>query len=272
MRTVKVLWLLAALSLGPPGATPALAGSYSVTATLNGSSMSQILNPSAAVTINLGDGSAPNMSYLPGEVNWTVNSSNLPGLANGAAFKTFCLELTQDISPGSATTYTLTQDLASLPKPGSSQTGGSAGMGTAKATTIENLWGTFYNSIGNNGTNAAAFQLAIWKIEYDWGSSSATNFSAGNFLAKGNSAATNQATAWLTYLQNGKGPVTTANNLWGMTSPGAQDQITAVAPAPSALVLAGIGLFSLCGAAWARNRPAGKKGRQGATPPPLAPA
>jgi len=69
-----------------------------------------ILNPGAAVTINSGNGSAPSIDYYPGEVNWTVetapsgepNASWVPAV--GSSFQTFCIELTQDISPGTQRT------------------------------------------------------------------------------------------------------------------------------------------------------------------------
>ena len=62
-------------------------------------------------------------------------------------------------------------------------------MGATKADKIEELWGAFYGSIGTDGTKGAAFQLAIWKIEYDWGSTSSSDFTKGNFQASGNTAA-----------------------------------------------------------------------------------
>jgi hypothetical protein len=164
-----------------------------------------ILSPGAGVTINLGNGSSPSVAYYPGVVNWTVatppagkpNASWVPPV--GGSFTTFCIELSQDINPGKVYTYQLTA-LAYAPSPGTAPAQANpphAGMGTIKANAIEELWGQDYSSIATNSTNAAAFQLAIWKIEYDWGTADFDSFGAGNFQATGNSAVLAQAKAWL---------------------------------------------------------------------------
>ena len=234
---------------------PARAGT--ITALLNGTGLDGIINPGADVTINRGDGSTPSVAYHPGVVNWTMapngNQSGLPFARN---FTTFCIELTQDISPGNSYTYTLS-DLASAPKPGSGQTGNGNGMGATKADKIAELWGAFDGPIGTDGTKAAAFQLAIWKIEYDWGDSNFDNFSGGNFRASNNSAAVNQATTWLDAIYNNNN-LARAQGLWALTNSTAQDQITQVAPvaAPPSIYLAGAGALCLAGCAWWRRKQA----------------
>jgi hypothetical protein len=232
-----------------------------VTATLNGTGLNDILNPGAWVTINLGDGSAPTLNYKPGMVNWKgvpTNSAPFQG-----KFTTFCLELTQDINPGTPYTYSLVS-LQNAPKPGSSQTGGAGGMGNIKADEIRKLWGAFYSSINGDGTKAAAFQLAIWKIENDWGGSgtSATDFTLGNFRASGNTSATDQASTWLTDLTK---PNTYApdKTLMALTSDSYQDQLVSVpVPVPPSLWLASIGVLCLicygCLIERARRFPIGK--------------
>lgn len=73
-------------------------------------------------------------------------------------------------------------------------------MGDIKAREIAQLWGAFFGTLGTSNDMAAAFQLAIWKIEYDWGSANLNNFAAGNFRAaaySGNTTPITQATTWL---------------------------------------------------------------------------
>src|SRR3954451_16811496 len=69
-------------------------------------------------------------------------------------------------------------------------------MGAAKADAIRRLWNGFYSK-NLNTTDAAALQLAIWRIEYDWDQNNHTaaaltalkNFDGmngqGNFLTNG---------------------------------------------------------------------------------------
>jgi hypothetical protein len=245
---VAALVVIALLCAG----RPAQAGT--ITAQLNGTGLDGIINPGADVTINVGNGSTPNVAYHPGVVNWTLisNNSSLPFASH---FTTFCIELTQDISPGNPYTYTLT-DLANAPKPGTSQTGNGNGMGATKATEISELWAKYYSSIGTSGTNAAAFQLAIWKIEYDWNNLPAQGtdfFTSGNFQASGNAPVTQLATTWLTYLEQHPN-LPQAVGLVALTSPGSQDQVTQVLPAPPGLCLAGAGALCLGGFVWFRRR------------------
>jgi hypothetical protein len=246
-----------------------------ITGTLEGGPITGqggILNPGADVKINLGDGSKPSIDYYPGVVNWTVGTA--PGStpnaswvgAVGSAFQTFCIELTQDIYSGGTYTFKLV-NLANAPKPGSGTTGNGNGMGSTKATAIEDLWTLDYKAkwvtdstkTTTDNIEAAAFQLAIWKIENDWGDAKTfDNFSAGNFQA---SAATGtdgakaiaQATTWLTTLSNTNPNSVNPADLIALSSPGLQDQVMAVpsspsfvpTPAPSTLYLAVIGAAAL---------------------------
>src|SRR5258708_25213821 len=128
MRRSKIAWLPGCLVIVFVIAGQARA--EFVTATLNGTGLADIISPGATVSINLGDGTAPGISYKPGFVNWTGSSTNSPAFRG--QFTTFCLELTQDINPGTAYTY-IVVSLENAPKPGSPATGGPGGMGTTKA-------------------------------------------------------------------------------------------------------------------------------------------
>ncbi len=263
MRTSQSGWPVTALLVVLAALAPARADFNTVTATLN---TNNTLNPSAPVEINLGGGTSPSINYTPGVVNWTQTGTQRNSLLP-TDFTTFCIELTQDISPGGAYTYTLSA-LQNAPNPGTSQTqsnGTGSGMGTTKATEIEYLWGTFYSLIGNNGDNAAAFQLAIWKIEYDWGDASlpgtldgAVSFSSGNFQASpldGDTAPITTATNWIKQLESGQN-LTLDGNLVALTSSSYQDQIAQAAPVPSTLCLIGAGVLCLFGYGFTRRRAA----------------
>ena len=264
MRASLVAALLSLSLVSLSGAAPSVRADY-ITGELtdvNGNGLfGGILSPGAGVTINLGDGSSPSVAYYPGVVNWTVktppagkpNASWAPAV--GSNFTTFCIELPQEIYPGNVYTYQLTA-LANAPNPGTppaQATPGTPGMGAIKAGAIEELWGQDHSSIGTNGTDGAAFQLAVWKLEYDWGTSAFDSFSAGNFRATGNTTALAQARSWLDAVKNNPNSATPAN-LIALTDPYIQDQVTELpggaqphlaAPAPPGVTLAAIGAFFL---------------------------
>jgi hypothetical protein len=196
-----------ALALALLAVQPARATSFgTLDATLqSGSSLPDIINPGAWVTVNLGNGSSPNIPYYPGLMHWTLNSNNTsPHLALPTQFTSFCIDLPQDVSAGSKVTFTA-MDLTSAPIDGSPNT--AQLLTTTQAHKIAELWGRYYNTIGTSGANAAAFQLAIWKIEYDWrNGTNSDDFSTGNFRATTTDptglTALGTAKGWLDYLNS----------------------------------------------------------------------
>lgn len=100
-----------------------------------------------------------------------------PPINNATTLLTFCLELTEHIGFGGKYTVDVVP-LSDAPNPGPP-----AGMGGASAELISTLFYNFFDDVMNE-TNAAhqaikagAFQLAIWKLEYDHGM--ITNLSTG---------------------------------------------------------------------------------------------
>jgi hypothetical protein len=185
-------------------------------------------------------------------VNWSQTpTNNNTSIAN--SFSTFCIELTQNVYIGGTYTYSLNA-LENAPTPGSPQTGQPNGMGSLKANAIRTLWGSAYSS-NMSQINAAAFQLAIWRLEYDWTGSKTisqmTDFTTGNFRANGansdGSSAVTAAQSLITKVLNGTF-TTMETNLIALTSDQYQDQLTvqdqvsiASTPEPASLGLGLIG-------------------------------
>ena len=79
-------------------------------------------------------------------------------------FITFCIELTEHIMLPQD--YTGLSDIAIKDAP-QSVTGGNQAMGWRAADAIADLWFNYLDDALQNRTNAAAFQLAIWELDYD---------------------------------------------------------------------------------------------------------
>jgi hypothetical protein len=209
-------------------------------------------NQSVVININTGDPSSSFFSYgYAGYIPWTQAAGSDPAFGPvGHVFTTFCIELTQDVGIGGNYTFT-TDSLKNAPNPGTSQsqvTPGTVGMGTAKADAIGRLWNGFYSQ-SMSLPNAAAFQLAIWRIEYDWGSSTLEDFTTGNFRANssntdGNAAITQAQVLLGHVINNDYGYTVGAPNLVALTGACIQDQVSQT-PEPTSLCLSVIGGLAL---------------------------
>jgi hypothetical protein len=119
-------------------------------------------------------------------------------------------------------------------------------MGTTAATLIEELWAQHFQEVFGNSplqgtdpsnlnTLAGAFQLAIWKLEYDHASTQYTDttgtpgsvdFSKGFLqVSNPNNSMATTAAKWINDLVNFQG---TPANLMALTSPTQQDQLVEI--------------------------------------------
>jgi hypothetical protein len=226
---------------------------------------------SNALTVNLysaingsgvGSGSvaAPHVSQ-GGGFDWTIpatgpnsaaNDGNLTfvgysplGQGSPTHLLTFCIELTQHVASDPTTNVV---NLSQAPQPASGPIGGS-GMGTTAANLIMQLWTDDFGKVvqpsGNTNpiTNlpltqsdaVAAFQLAIWKLEYDgndvYGTPGNVNFSFGKGYLEANTSdpVTKLAANWINAI-NPTDPLANLFALTGGPNTNFQDQVFAEIP------------------------------------------
>lgn len=175
--------------------------------------------------------------------------SNGTGVAAGltGTHATYCTDLTQNVSSG-GTTYTVTP-IASLPV-----SSGQPPMGSIRAQAVYNLYaGAGATASGtSDSTTAAAFQIVLWEIVYDYsGTAASLNLTSGNLRVQ-TTGGSNLSGTLLTKINQFfalAGVAAPQTGLMGFSSGSAQDQIlpVTVVPIPAALPvgLAGLGLVAL---------------------------
>lgn len=153
---------------------------------------------------------------------------------------TFCSDLTQSVSTGSAATYTVT-GIQNLPV-----TSGYAAMGNSKKQAIYDMYAAAGGQqMGADADMAAAFQLAIWEVIYDYtGSAGSLNLSSGQVKAKNTNGATLSAGVAnkAALLFSAIGANVAQTGLMGLSNATCQDQILQtlqLVPVPTA-ALAGL--------------------------------
>ena len=156
-----------------------------------------------------------------GDVNKTVNAGGfLTSLNGGPSFESYCVDVYQTIAFGPTyTDYTL---------PGTSHL-------FANSDAYADL-GRLYANVGTitDAMHEAAFQLAVWEIAYETGTSYDLASGSASFL--GSAATLLQAKTWLDNLGLGVG-----QEIRVLTSTGHQDVIIAVPePETYALFMAGL--------------------------------
>lgn len=190
-----------------------------------------------------------------GPFHWTQQA---PLNANfGTAVTSYCIDLDHFISTGGSYTYTVQSDLKLAP---------TIGNDPAKIAALTEYFDRYYNTSLTSAANAAAFQLGLWELVYDW--------ALGSSLATGRIQGTNALTQ---SMLSGLGTPYSNHDLAGyhltaLLSPsGNQDQLTVVAnaqgpvpvPGPPAAILALAGAGCLLAR---RLRRARAESRQGEDP------
>jgi hypothetical protein len=199
-------------------------------------------------------------NVLTGQYNWQWTSGDeKPGNINANnQFWTYCIELTQNVNNNSSVTYNLAP-LDTAPDPGR---GIGGGMGITKANMVQELFERNY-TMNFNAVQAAAFQLALWEIIFEHGTSASWSITSGDFrLTTNNSTIAGLAGDMLNSVRNNGNGNYTGPRQWGlmaMTSGDSQDQVVVTpTPAPPGLVLALSGLLPgvVCLRRMRRVRPA----------------
>jgi len=174
-----------------------------------------------------------------GFFNWiNVDPSNT---FLGSSFRSFCIELDVDII--TRTSFT-TQPLR--PR-----------FSDATANRLREFWGENFAKIGNDAGNAAAFQIGIWEIVGEAGTTPLDLASGGTQATAGPANTIATAQSWLNGV-DGQG--TFEDGLIVLDSLKSQDQITVgqMVPVPPAVILGAMGLASLVGYGVRRRRAAKK--------------
>jgi hypothetical protein len=224
---------ISAMALVAAVAMASAAEASSVTLSLPGD-INQAVDPGVKGGLNVNFmGSTYNGAYV-GQINWTVTSSTDPMFTANQKLGTYCIQGLQDVYTGSSYTYNVV-GLTSVNLP---LGGGDAGvLDSVAASQIQGFADSYFamagTSVGGYTANetSAAFQLAIWEIEYDGGqggesfpqSAGFNYFSQGNLSAVGTNGEGIDAIALANTWLNGFSAARNVNSL-ALVSDGAQDQ------------------------------------------------
>jgi hypothetical protein len=196
---------------------------------------------SESITRDVGDGAGPIVTTT-GMFSFTRTGGTLVGSPTGT-FDAFCTEPREFVTPGDTYTYDFS-DLSA----GATNIGG---MGVAKATLIDELFGRYYPVIGApiDAEHASALQIAIWEIVRE--NSGTLDVYHGNvvFSNPQDPDALNLAQSYVQSL-DGTGPHLT--NLYALTAIGVQDVIVQI-PEPVEAFATGLALIAIALIARARR-------------------
>jgi hypothetical protein len=176
--------------------------------------------------------------------NGTDDCSSLSGI-----FATFCTELTQHVTHDPAA-YNCSP-LAGAPLSGP--------MGETRAQAVRDLYAhagdaQYTNDGSQAGSDfAAAFQLAVWEVVYDYNGTSASLDRTGGslkFTGHNDNNLSSGVLATLAELFASVGS-NSAFNVYAVTNGCAQDQIVQAVPVPAPVLLGATGLI---GVLWKRRR------------------
>ena len=236
-----------------PNATPTSGMGVRLYDSLNSSGMP---NSSALANVRLYEGGAFDFKVNNPSSTEFLGSG---GVASSTGILSFCIEMTEYIQygPTNLTMIPLADGPAQVSGPNVN------GMGATSAMLIEELWGKYINTVldppaGLTTSQAAgAFQLAVWKLEYDGSDPYATpgsvNFGKGYVEATahnaGDAAILSTASNWINSLSLTPASGDTAQ-LVAISGPNYQDQVCQiVTPEPSSnliwLVVAALGVYPI---------------------------
>jgi hypothetical protein len=241
--------------------------SVSITATINGApTPGQLLDIHFTGALGITSFSESEVAYA-GQSNWyqaagtdtsgsLLSSMPLSFVGNGT-FSSYCIDVTQNIHFGIAYTYTGLTDTF-LAEPIIAPASGYAGMGTATAQAVENLFATEYVPVTTGGAaiqydanpsdtdsspndQSAAFQIALWDIidgnNFSPSNIDVTSSSNAFWVSNFNSLSSFNEIAGMADLfaetALTESDQTFNGTLLAMTSPTLPDQILAVLPSQS---------------------------------------
>lgn len=180
-----------------------------------------------------------------GQYNFIASGGTGAGAAISGALRTFCIDVLEPVT-GGAQPYDLAE-LADAPVTAS----GDPAMGAAKAEAIARMYAfAGGQQFGSSNDYAAAFQLAVWEVIADFGTS--LDIADGDFEVT--SSVGTGVSGILGDLLGAAGDtsLTGVSGLGALTNNGLQDQIySVVIPLPGA---AGLAAAGLCGIAVTRRR------------------
>jgi hypothetical protein len=190
-------------------------------------------------------GGTPTSQVNTGQINWKVTATDNTDYTVGEKFSTYCIQGEQYVTTGQTYNYSI----VGLGSTGQPEGGTDAGvLDSTAAMQIQGLVNSYFADAGvvdgsyDANQTAAAFQLAIWEIEYDGGSGGETFTSGGstNFFGSGDglvratgvgseaSGAVTLANYWLNHFTKA-----TAVSSLALVSGNAQDQLICNVPSGS---------------------------------------
>lgn len=180
-------------------------------------------------------------NVFAGQLNFNVvNGTGSTGVLLNGSLMTYCIDVLERIGSGSRT-----YDLAELEDAPVTSGGIVPAMGADKAAAIGRLYtAAAGDQFTANDDFAAAFQLAVWEVIADFGTTGATlDIDDGNFQVSSSINAGTQSVLNGLLAAAADDTVGVFQGLGALTNAGFQDQLYSVAiPLPGAAGLAAVGL------------------------------
>ncbi len=186
------------------------------------------------------------LDVFVGSLRYTLTNGTGAGVALNGTHRTFCADLLQFVST-SSTTHLVVQ-------PSVLMTAVSAANGEARASALADIFAIYGAQAADSAADtsfAAAFQLIVWDIIYDYTPAGVSSLSltGGRFVASqtNGSALSGAVTTAYNTIKSAIGPSFGSTGLFAITSGNFQDQLVQVqtlVPTPGALALAGVGLLA----------------------------